>query len=315
MDDIIRPDIISLFDRLMYHMDDPIGDFSIFPTYLVSRHARQAVTVSLSGDGGDELFGGYDTYVADSMAQQYARIPQPLRQALVEFPVRQLRPHSAKKGLINKALRFVEGMDKAKGLGHARWRIFAGERMRETLFTPEARQELATPATSHILKLFEAAGNREPLDRNLYVDLKSYLCDNCLVKVDRMSMAVSLEVRVPFLDRELVELAFQIPGRLKVVGRKTKVLLKRVAARHIPEACVYRPKEGFSLPIKNWLRAELRPMMDELLHAVHIGREGIFQAGTVERLKQEHLAGMANHSHILWSLMVFQAWKKRWLEG
>lgn len=315
VDDIIKPDIMSLFDHLMYFLDDPIGDFSIFPTYLVSRHARKHVTVALSGDGGDELFGGYETYLAEAKAQQYTRVPASLRKKLIEPFVRSLKPRSAKKGLVNKTKRFVEGLEHSEDLSHARWRIFIGESLKRELFTSEALEELTTPTGSHILELFGRAGNRQDLNKSLYVDLKSYLCDNCLVKVDRMSMAVSLEARVPYLDKEMVELAFRLPESLKVANGQTKVLLKKVAARYVPRDCIYRPKEGFSIPIKTWLNAELRPLIEELLNSKEIEKEGLFQASTIERLKQEHLAGVANHSHILWALMVFQAWRKRWLEG
>jgi asparagine synthase (glutamine-hydrolysing) len=315
VDEIIRPDIAELFGHLMQFLDDPIGDFSIFPTYLVSRYARQHVTVALSGDGGDELFGGYETYVAQDTAHAYQRLPSWLRGRVIEPWVRALRPRPEKKGLINKAKRFVEGLEHPEGLAHARWRIFLGEALRRELFTGNALEALASPAESHILRLFERAGRREPLNRSLYVDLKSYLCDNCLVKVDRMSMAVSLEARVPFLDKEMVELAFRIPAHLKVAGGRTKVLLKRVAARHVPHACVYRQKEGFSIPIKNWLKSELRPLMEELLDHHTLDQQGIFHTVSIERLKKEHLAGVANHSHILWSLMVFQAWQTLWLKG
>jgi asparagine synthase (glutamine-hydrolysing) len=313
--DIIKPDITALFDKLMHHMDDPIGDFSIFPTYLVSQHARKNVTVALSGDGGDELFGGYETYVADQMACKYAYVPEVLRKKLIEPLIRSLKPRPAKKGLANKALRFVEGLEHPEDLSHARWRIFTGNGSRRTLFTPDALTELNNPEESHIHKLFQQAGDRDPLNRSLYVDLKSYLCDNCLVKIDRMSMAVSLESRVPLLDKDLVELAFQIPGNLKVANGKTKVLLKRVAARHVPRECVYRPKEGFSIPIKNWLKTDLFTLLQDLLDKNTIKHEGLFQSNTVEQLKQEHFAGIVNHSHILWSLMVFQAWKKMWLDA
>ena len=315
VDAIIKPDIESLFEDLMHFLDDPIGDFSIFPTYLVSHYARKHVTVALSGDGGDELFGGYETYLAEGKAQQYAYIPMFFRKKIVEPLINSLKPRPAKKGLVNKAKRFVEGLEHPVDLSHARWRIFAGEAIRRELFTDDALAELVTPAASHILELFRRAGDRHPLNRSLYVDLKSYLCDNCLVKVDRMSMAVSLEARVPYLDKELVELAFRMPQDLKVANGKTKVLLKRVAARHVPAACIYRPKEGFSIPIKHWLVNQLRPLMEQLLEEKQISREGLFRPTTIRRLRQEHLTGQANHSHILWSLMVFQAWRKRWLEG
>jgi asparagine synthase (glutamine-hydrolysing) len=314
-DEIIQPKIVDLFERLMYFMDDPIGDFSIFPTYLVSRHARNEVTVALSGDGGDELFGGYETYMADSAARRYMQLPAILRKGLIEPAVGMFNPKPAKKGLINKALRFVEGVQHPESIGHARWRLFAGETMRSQLFTSEAHRMMPTPAIGHILDLFKRAGERSTLNRRLYVDVKSYLVDNCLVKSDRMSMAVSLEARVPLLDKELVAMAFQIPDELKIANGQTKVLLKKIAARHVPKSCVYRPKEGFSIPIKNWLKKELRPLMDDLLDEHKLQSEGLFNSKYVGRLKREHLAGAANHSHVIWSMMVFQAWRKRWLEA
>ena len=314
-DEIIKPDLVELFVNLMYYLDDPIGDFSIFPTYYVSRLARRHVTVALSGDGGDELFGGYETYLAEEKSQQYEKFPRSIRSRIIEPFVNSLKPRPGKKGLVNKAKRFVEGMAQPEGLLHGRWRVFAGEAVREDLFTEEARKKLLTPVSSHVLDLFKRAGDRQPINRCLYVDLKSYLCDNILVKVDRMSMAVSLEARVPYLDKEMVELAFLIPAILKAYRGKTKVLLKRVAARHIPQQCVYRPKEGFSIPIKQWLCTKMRPLMEEYLDGGHIANEGIFNPLAVERLKKEHLNGFANHSHILWSLIVFHAWCKVWLNG
>ncbi len=314
-DKVLQPDILELFEHLMYFMDDPIGDFSIFPTYLVSRLARKYVKVILSGDGGDELFGGYETYLADDRAEQYAKIPTFLRKRLIEPVIHTVKPQAAKKGLINKAKRFIEGLEQPDDFSHARWRIFAGEIVQAQLFTPEAQQQIHTPVGAHIRHLFEKAGDRHPLNKSLYVDTRSYLCDNILTKVDRMSMAVSLEARVPYLDTELVKLAFAIPADLKIQGGETKVLLKKVAARHLPRECVYRPKEGFSIPIKHWLITTLRPLMEELLARKKIQEQGIFQVERVERLKQEHYSGRANHSHILWALIMFQSWQQRWIEG
>jgi len=311
-DEIIRPDVVELFDHLMQFMDDPIGDFSIFPTYLVSRLARRHVKVALSGDGGDELFGGYETYVAQGLARKWARIPKGLRAAVVHPLLRALGPRPAKKGWVNMARRFVEGFEHDPALGHARWRLFAGPQALARLLTPEARASCSTPVGAHIVALSRRAGDRGELDRSLYVDLKSYLCDNILVKVDRMSMACSLEARVPYLDPELVELAFRVPAELKVSGRWTKVLLKRVAARHLPGECVYRPKQGFSIPIKRWLGGEFRPLMEELLAPRRLADGGLFDPAEVGRLQAEHLAGRENHSHLLWALLVFQDWRARW---
>ena len=310
--EILEPQIGDLFEELLHYFDDPIGDFSIFPTYMVSKLAREEVKVVLTGDGGDELFGGYETYVAQQLARTWQWVPRPLRSGLLEPWMRGLRPRPEKKGLTNKLIRFAEGLGHDSQLEHARWRLFAGAELQNRLLSPEARRQLELPLGNHIAHLMQEAGARPPLDRNLYVDARSYLVDNCLVKMDRMSMACSLEARVPLLDHDLVELAFRVPPELKVRNRETKVLLKKAAVRHVPHDCVYRPKEGFSIPIKHWLRDELRPLMEDLLSRERIGREGIFEVSEVEKLKQEHLNGRANHSHVLWSMMVFEDWGRRW---
>ncbi|MGH8624648.1 MAG: asparagine synthase (glutamine-hydrolyzing) [Gammaproteobacteria bacterium] len=313
--EIIDPYVVDLFERLMHFMDDPIGDFSIFPTFLISRLARHEVTVALSGDGGDELFGGYETYVADQRARYYRYFPTALRRKLLEPWIRSLRPRPEKKGAVNKLKRFMEGLEQPSTLAHTRWRVFAGEAIRRCLFNDDVREEITVPVEDHITRLYAQAGDREMLNRSLYVDVKSYLVDNCLVKVDRMSMAMSLETRVPLLDRELVELSFRVPCHLKVNSGATKILLKQIAERHVPRDCVYRPKEGFSIPIKNWLGSQFRHVMENALNPERIRNEGLFKPETITRLKEEHLSGRANHSHILWSLIVFQSWRSMWYEG
>jgi asparagine synthase (glutamine-hydrolysing) len=310
--EIIRPQVLELFEHLMHFMDDPIGDFSIFPTYLVSRLAGQHVKVVLSGDGGDELFGGYETYLAEEKFRTWQRLPGWLRRCAIEPAIAMLPPTLAKKGLVNKAKRFVEGARLDPAWGHARWRVFCDEVIRSRLLTEVARREAVTPVGAHILALRAEAQDRDPRDRALYVDFRSYLVDNCLAKVDRMSMACSIEARVPLLDRDVVELAFKLPARLKFDGRHTKILLKRVAARHVPAECVYRPKEGFSIPIKNWLRQEFRGLAEYYLAPERLRQEGLFEPAVVERMWQEHLHNRANHSHLLWSLLVFEQWRDRW---
>lgn len=313
--EIIKPDVADLFDHLMHFMDDPIGDFSIFPTYLVSRLARTEVTVALSGDGGDELFGGYETYVANDKARLYSRIPAAIRNGVIGTLLDAIPPRPQKKGLINKAKRFVEGMREPAELGHARWRIFLSESLRDGFFTPDARRQMQRDAGAHIRELYARAQNLQPVNQSLYVDMRSYLVDNCLVKTDRMSMAVSLEARVPLLDTELVELAFRIPDRFKLRGGETKAILKSVAARKIPRSCVYRPKEGFSIPVKQWLGTQFRPLLEAATEPRKVESDDLFDARAIRRLKDEHLAGKANHSHILWSLVVFNAWKEKWLHA
>jgi asparagine synthase (glutamine-hydrolysing) len=310
--EIIRPDVLGLFDRLMNHMDDPIADVSIFPTYLVSRLAAAKVKVVLSGDGGDELFGGYETYLAQEKAHQWDALPRWLRGGVLAPIVAALPPTAAKKGLINKVKRFVEGASLDSALGHARWRLFLSEQGRRNLFTPAAYARLSTPVGAHIEQLFSECRHLDARSRALYVDFRSYLVDNCLKKVDSMSMACSIEARVPLLDKNIAELAFRLPADLKFTGSETKVLLKRVAARHVPRECVYRPKEGFSIPIKNWLKHEFRGLLETYLSPIRIASGGLFDPDEISRLKREHLDNRANHSHILWGLLVFEQWRDRW---
>jgi asparagine synthase (glutamine-hydrolysing) len=310
--DIIHPQVLELFEKLMHFMDDPIGDFSIFPTYLVSRLASQRVKVVLTGDGGDELFGGYETFLAERSFRGWRILPQWLRRGVLEPAIAALPLSAAKKGLANKANRFVLGARLDPAWGHARWRVYCDAALRAQLFTADAQRAIATPVEAHILALQQQAANRDARDRALYVDFGSYLVDNCLAKVDRMSMACSIEARVPLLDRELVELAFRVPSRLKFDAWNTKILLKRIAARQVPRDCVYRPKEGFSIPLKNWLRKEFRGLVEHYLLSGRLREQGLFEPAVVERLWQEHLANRANNSHLLWSLLIFQKWGEQW---
>jgi asparagine synthase (glutamine-hydrolysing) len=310
--EIIRPQALELCEHLMQFLDDPIGDFSIFPTYLVSKLARQHVTVALSGDGGDELFGGYETYLAQEREQAWQRIPKALRTGIIEPLVDGLAPSAAKKGIVNKAKRFVEGARLDPALGHARWRIFLPEAARSSLLTDTAVAGMPTAAGEHIEKLHTAARDVDARNKALYTDFRSYLVDNCLAKVDRMSMACSLEARVPLLDLEVVELAFRLPSAQKFTSQATKIALKKVAARHVPHECVYRPKEGFSIPIKNWLKTEFSEMLATYLAPARLRADGLFRVDAVEQLCREHLSNRANHSHILWALLIFQQWLERW---
>jgi len=165
----------------------------------------------------------------------------------------------------------------------------------------------------YIRQHFSRADSSDYVNRQLYVDIKTYLCDNIMVKVDRMSMAASLEARAPFLDYRVVEYAATIPSALKIRGTQTKYILKKALAPLLPPEIINRGKEGFSIPIKNWLREDLRPMMLDLLSPARMRRDGFFNADFVQRLVNEHLRGTENHSHRLWALMVFNIWRDQYL--
>jgi len=310
---VLNPSAIELIEEIVDHLDDPIGDFSVFPTYLVSKMAREKVKVILSGDGGDELFGGYDTYVAQKVYGYYSKMPSAARERFVVPLVKMLSPTSRKKGIINKVKRFVEGACYAERYEHFRWMIHMNPERNGDVFCAEISRGISTDDTFDFIENYLNGNRLNGLNRSMFLDIKTYLVDDILVKVDRMSMAASLEVRVPFLDHRVVEFALSVPQELKIRNFKTKYLLKRMARRLLPGNIVNRPKQGFSIPIKNWLKGPLRPMMTDLLSHDRLARQGIFNPGYVDTLMKEHIQNEENHSHRLWSLMLFQLWKERFM--
>jgi asparagine synthase (glutamine-hydrolysing) len=281
----------------------------------VSELARRHVKVVLSGDGGDELFGGYDTYVAQDLDRFYRWLPAVLRQKALPALMARVPPQPAKKGLINKAKRFVEGAALSSSLQHARWMMFMSDNEKETLYQPDLRAALDghTPTTV-IEGYFQRLARLHPLAQQQYVDIKTYLVDDILTKVDRMSMAVSLEARVPLLDHRVVEFAVNLPPHMKLRRGQTKVILRRAMADRLPAMVLNKPKQGFSIPLKHWLRGPLRPLMTELLSGANVRRRGYFQPDCVKRWTLEHLSGAVNHSHRLWALMVFELWHRQVLD-
>lgn len=310
----IRPDITGLVEEVSEFLDEPFGDFSVFPTYLVSKLARRSVKVVLSGDGGDELFGGYDTYVAQHIDRLYGRLPAALRQSALPAIMNRIPPQPQKKGLINKAKRLVEGAALPASLQHTRWMIFLQDEEKEMLYQPQMRSQLNGSASALFSAYFAEAADRDLLSQQQYVDLKTYLVDDILTKVDRMSMATSLEARVPLLDHRIVEFALSLPPEMKLRLGQTKRILRKAMQPYLPDVVLTKPKQGFSIPIKNWLQGPLQPMMRDLLSEQALQRHGYFQPQTVSSWVEEHLVGRANHSHRLWALMVFELWHRKMLE-
>jgi asparagine synthase (glutamine-hydrolysing) len=315
-DEVLEPDIAGMAQWLVGHMDEPFGDFSMFPTYLVSQLASRQVKVVLSGDGGDELFGGYDTYIAQRLDSYYRRLPTPLRQSLLPALMDRIPPQSAKKGLINKAKRLIEGSVLPPSLQHTRWMMFTTEADKALLYRPDFRANLngSSPATL-IQDYFHRAAPFGAMAQQQYVDIKTYLVDDILTKVDRMSMAASIEARVPLLDHRIVEMAVNLPAHMKLQRSLTKVILRKAMKRHLPEVVLKKPKQGFSIPVKTWLRGPLKPLMTDLLSGEALKKRGYFEPQTVNAWMREHLEGRANHSHRLWALMVLELWTQTVLEG
>jgi asparagine synthase (glutamine-hydrolysing) len=293
-----------------------MADFSIFPTFLVSQLASQSVKVVLSGDGGDELFAGYDTYIAESLSRYYQWLPRRLRQNALPSLMNRIPPQPAKKGLLNKTKRMVEGGALESSLHHVRWMIFLSTLEKEKLYHSDLRSRLNGYSTNSIFEgYFRQAALFDPLAQQQYVDIKTYLPDDILAKVDRMSMATSIEARVPLLDYRIAEFALNLPPEMKLHRSRTKVILRQAMQKLLPEVSLTKPKQGFSIPMKHWLRSSLRPMLQDLLSEECVRQRGYFIPQTVSGWVQEHLDGRANHSHRLWALMVFELWHRSVVEA
>lgn len=311
---LLEPKALELTEKLIRHLDEPFGDFSIFPTYLVSQMARSRVKVILSGDGGDEIFGGYEHYQAEKLARGLAsRALGPPLSSLVNC----LPPSGKKKGFWNKLQRFLLGLEKNPELRHLRWMTFLSPGEKARLYGHDLLARLGGIREVHQLspfrEIFATLPSFDPVNSELYLDLKTYLADDIMVKVDRMSMAASLEAREPLLDHELVDFVFRLPGRFKLNGLTTKWVFKKTMERLLPRENIYRAKEGFSIPIKHWLRGELKEMMLDYLSEKRIRESGLFRPEPIQEMVSAHLRGRKNFSHQLWALLVFEIWRENYL--
>jgi asparagine synthase (glutamine-hydrolysing) len=301
---VLRPDAVELLPKLVEAFDEPFGDSSAVPTYLVSQLAAGEVKVALSGEGGDELFGGYYTYVADLLAPRLGRL------ATLASPLIEALPSSNGKASFDyKAKRFARAAHLPALERHHAWK---------EIFGPDRRAALLgdlvpdwDPVDVYRERYAETHG-AEPLARLQDVDLGIYLADDLLVKTDRSSMAHSLELRVPFLDQRVAELAFGLPRQLKVRGFAKKRLLRRALAPLLPREILHGRKQGFSIPLAAWLRGPLEPFAREVLAPPVLARQGCLDPAVVTPLIDAHCAGREDLSRQLWGLMAFTLWFDRY---
>lgn len=307
---IVEPHIAEVIHEIVDHFDEPFADSSAVATYYVSEVARQHVKVVLSGDGGDEIFGGYTIYQADRLAHLYRRLPHVLAEGMIPGVVRRLPASEGKMSVDLKARRFVERARLDPLTAHASWRVIFTEEMKERLYADGAatRRDSLALLRAH----FDGYPGNDLLNRFLYVDTKVSLVDDMLTKVDRMSMANGLEVRVPLLDHRLVEWMSQVPSNLKVRGLDLKYLFKDVARDLLSRKIVDRRKAGFHVPIPGWIKHELRLLIAEQLSPATIARQGVFDPGYVGELLDAHQSGRENYSRNIWGLLIFSLWYDRY---
>jgi asparagine synthase (glutamine-hydrolysing) len=304
----------SALNALVERLDEPVADPAVIPTYLMSQFARSEIKVALSGEGSDELFGGYPTYLGARLAQYYLRLPHFVRRQFFDR-LQNLLPvssHAVPLGLYLR--RFLAHAERDAAERHEIWFGMFSPSELDQLFSPDWKGP--SPASSGIfaplVRVLEGAHFDDVVSEMLYLDFRLYLEDNLLVKIDRASMAGSLELRTPFLDHRLVEFAASLPASLKVRGFQLKSVFKKAVEPWLPHKIVYRQKRGFSVPIARWMREELRPLVDESLGEEKLKRQGIFNADFVRRLLLEHWSGRRDHRKALWTLLSFQLWLDRW---
>ena len=314
---MLQPQVADLLPKLVYHMDEPAIDMAI-PSYLVSQAARETLRVMLSGMGGDEVFAGYPRQLAMKIAGAFDPVPPLLRR-----PVMKVLAHALPGGMpgrLTGPLRNVKKFARSAGLDfedrYLGYETYFTDEAKERLYTDEMRGATSgLDAYSAHRRYFSRVKNAAPLNQLLYVDLKTFLPCLNLMTTDKTSMAANLEVRVPFLNQEMLELTARMPPDLKLRGLKRKYILKRAAEKLLPREVVWRKKAGFGAPIRSWLRGALRPMVDELLSEETVRRRGLFRPKEVKRIIEANLSGREDYNLQVFQLLTFELWQQAFIDG
>jgi asparagine synthase (glutamine-hydrolysing) len=306
---IVTPEICDVVDQLAWHFDEPFADSSAIPTYIVSKLARDHVTVVLTGDGGDELFAGYSRYVTERNRSKFEAVPRMIREGVMD-PLSRVLPHGAwgRNYLHNVSLdpvsRYLDTVSLFTGLNkNALYTADFSDQLRDREHLNDYFRELSSNVRSNA-----------PLDSLLYIDSKTYLPGDILTKVDRMTMAVSLEARVPLLDHKLIEFVTRIPASLKLAGLETKHLFKQAISDLVPEEVIHRPKQGFGVPIQEWINQQLRERIRDTLSDQRTLQRGYVTRSHVETLLDEHERGRRDHAMALWSLLMLELWHRHYVD-
>lgn len=315
---VVEPDVSKLFLPLIWYLDEPVTDTSFVVTYLVSKLARETVKVILSGVGGDEIFAGYRRYLGPRLQKLYGVVPRAMHRGVV-LPMVKMLPvdrGSSWKSKVRYMRGFLEQADRPEAERYQSYVGIFNDESRRSLFSDDFARQTAGHRSEQVAEAYRSARCSDPLNRMLYADLKTSLVDSLLAFSDKMSMAVSLEARVPLLDYRLIELAARIPSGLKLRGWKgMKHIFKRAMADRLPDEVMHRKKRGFGTPISRWFRGDLRPLLEEHLSAERIAARGFFRPEAVTRLIDDHLAQRADRSEHLLALLTLELWQQVFVEG
>ncbi len=305
---VVSPGMVDSMVELLDYFDEPFADYSAIPTFLVSKLAVSSVKVTLTGDGGDEIFAGYPTHVAYKVSRLFQSIPSWIRARIINPLVFALPTSMERISFDYKAKRFVTGADLPFDKGHYWWKVIFNEEEKKRLLTPDFMKGLFEDSFGTFERHFRRVSHADPLNQLLYVDAKTFLLDDNLVKVDRMTMFNSLEARVPLLDHELVEKVAMMPPQIKTRLLETKRLLRRAVRTLLPPEIRKGKKKGFTPPMPHWIREELKPLVSEYLSPKKIRETGLLNSQYCASLLQDHLAGKRDNNRQIWTLVALMRW-------
>lgn len=305
----VTPDAIELLPRIVRHYGEPFADSSAIPSFYLAEMTRQRVTVALNGDGGDESFAGYSRYAANLALERLSRVPRPARRAMAAL-ARRLPPDGRIESRRNRLRRLAHAAALEGSQRHAAYLIQLDRRSRAGLYTDQFRQEVGVTETAEaaIERLWSGSSAADPLDRMLDVDVNLYLPDDLLVKMDIATMAHSLEARSPLLDPELMQFAASLDSRSKLRGTQKKVALRAALRNWVPDEILDAPKQGFAVPMADWLRGDLRDLAYDTLLDSRAKSRGYFEPAAVRALLDRHMFGVEDRSQAIWTLLVFEQW-------
>lgn len=312
---VVKTDMLGILNDIVWHCDEPFADSSTVPTYYVSKLSREKVTVALSGDGGDENFAGYHKYPIDAMEQRLrGLVPDFLKRWLIA-PVAAIYPQWDWLPRYLRGKFFLTNLTLSHARGFFRTNTFMTDSEQQALLTGDFQRTVKHYDPFSVVEhYYHKVDTTDPLSRVQYVDLKVYLPEDCLVKVDRMSMAHALEVRSPMLDHVFVEYLATIPSCLKLHGPEKKYILKKALTPYLPDTILYRKKQGFEVPLDRWFRTDLKPLVQETLLSSKSLQRGFFAPERVQTMWRQHQSGQRNFGTNFWTLLMFELWYQRFME-
>ena len=312
---IVGPTALKDIENILSFFDEPFADSSAIPTYYVSKYTRQNVTVALSGDGGDEAFGGYGNYKADKIGLLYKKLPAFIRNSIIPFVLESIPDAADNLSSMAKIKKILSLSRMSSEQCHVFWlSCFSGEAKRELYSDSSLTGLLDYDSWDKYTRFFQDCGSSDFINSCMAVDIQTVLPNDYLTKIDRMSMANSLEVRVPFLDHKLLEFAMSISSKYKLKGLTTKYLLKKIMKDKLPEEIIRGRKKGFSIPLSRWFRGDFASLLNEFLSEDIITKRRYFSYDVIKRLSSEHLSGKQDNSKQLWTLICFEVWHRQFMD-